>query len=377
MRIVLFANTDWYLYNFRLPLAEKLRARGDEVVLVSPSGPYGEKLCGLGFWWEPFDFARKGTNPFAELGTLSRLIALYRSIAPDLAHHFTIKCFLYGGIAARRLGIPTVAAVTGMGHVFTTTTLKTTVLRPLLTAAYRYALRGSQVIFQNPDDLREFRHRRLLGDAAVHLIRGSGVNTTRFAPEPSPLQQPVNALMIGRLLREKGVVELVRAAQQLRSTHPSLRIQIAGSRDDGNPSSLSADDVARWSAAGALEFLGHREDVKDLLCASHIAVLPSYREGTPRSLIEAAACGLPLVATDVPGCREICRDGENGILVPAKDAKALAVAIARLADDPALRTKMGQRSREIAEQEFSEDRVIRETLAVYDAALATATRPSA
>jgi glycosyltransferase involved in cell wall biosynthesis len=183
--------------------------------------------------------------------------------------------------------------------------------------------------------------------------------------------------MIGRLLREKGVVELVRAAQQLRSTHPSLRIQIAGSRDDGNPSSLSADDVARWSAAGALEFLGHREDVKDLLCASHIAVLPSYREGTPRSLIEAAACGLPLVATDVPGCREICRDGENGILVPAKDAKALAMAIARLADDPALRTKMGQRSREIAEQEFSEDRVIRETLAVYDAALATATRPSA
>ncbi|MBC7622397.1 MAG: glycosyltransferase family 4 protein [Aeromicrobium sp.] len=377
MRVVLFANTDWYLYNFRLPLAQSLRARGEDVVLVSPSGAYGEKLRALGFTWYAFDFARKGTNPVAELRTLNKLTDLYRMIAPDLAHHFTIKCVLYGGIAAARLGIPTVSAVTGMGHVFTTNTIKTAVLRPALTLAYRYALRKSQVIFQNPDDLKEFQRRRLVATAATHLIRGSGVNTSRFVPLANALPPPVTVLMVGRLLREKGVVELVEAARLLKSTHPSLRIQIAGSADEGNPSSFSETEVSRWASEGAVEFLGHRDDVQLLLGAAHIAALPSYREGTPRSLLEAAACGLPIIATNVPGCREICRDGDNGILVPAKDSSALAAAIATLADDPALRAKMGKRSREIAEHEFSEEKVIRETLAIYAAALATAPVSSA
>jgi glycosyltransferase involved in cell wall biosynthesis len=372
VRVVLFANTDWYLYNFRLPLANRLRARGDEVILVSPPGPYGEKLRALGFTWHAFDFARKGTNPVAELKTLNKLTALYRTIAPDLAHHFTIKCVLYGDIAARRLGIPTVSAVTGMGHVFTTNTLKTAVLRPIVSVAYSYALKHSQVIFQNPDDRDVFLSRGLVNLDQTHLIRGSGVDIVRFSPaailHPEIPPTTLRIVFVGRLLREKGVVEFVDAARIVRSSHPATHFQIAGDPDEGNPSSIAPQQIKDWAADGSIEFLGQCSEMPALLGAADICVLPSYREGTPRSLLEAAACGLPLVATDVPGCREICRDGINGLLVPARDANALAVAIVRLLDDPARRAAMGKKSREIVVAEFSEESVLAETLKVYERA---------
>ncbi len=374
MRIALFANTDWYLYNFRLPLANRLRARGDEVILVSPPGPYGEKLRALGFTWHAFDFARKGTNPVAELKTLNRLTELYRTIAPDLAHHFTIKCVLYGGIAARRLAIPTVSAVTGMGHVFTTNTLKTAILRPMVSIAYRYALNHSQVIFQNPDDRDAFLTRGLVIPGQAHLIRGSGVDISKFKPKITPNQSAdpgkICVTFVGRLLREKGVVEYVEAARIVRKRHPNTRFQIAGEPDDGNPSSIAPLQIKDWAKEGVVEILGQCSAMPALLGASDLCVLPSYREGTPRSLLEAAACGLPLVATDVPGCREICRNEVNGLLVPARDAQALATAIIRLINNPAERLAMGQKSREIVVAEFSEERVIAETLTVYAKALA-------
>jgi glycosyltransferase involved in cell wall biosynthesis len=369
MRVLFFANTDWYLHNFRLPLAESLRQRGDEVILVSPPGFYGEKLRASGFTWREFDFARKGTNPFEELRTLNRLIQLYQAVAPDLVHHFTIKCVLYGGFAARRLGIPSVSAVTGMGHVFTTPSIKNTILRPAISGAYRYALKHSQVIFENPDDRDTFLSRGLVADRQAHLIRGSGVNVTRFAPRKAQLSTMPSILFVGRLLREKGVAEFVEAASIVRTSHPDARFQIAGEPDEGNPSSITALQFQQWADEGNVKFLGHCPEMPALLGVSDICVLPSYREGTPSSLLEAAACGLPLVATDVPGCREICRDSVNGILVPPRDAKSLAAAIIRLIDDVALRHAMGARSREVAVAEFSEESVIAETLKVHAAAL--------
>ena len=365
MRIILFANTDWYLYNFRLPLAERLRERGDEVILVSPPGDFSEKLRALGFTWHEFDFARKGTNPIAELRTLRRLIALYKTIAPDLVHHFTIKCVLYGGMAARRLGIPSVSAVTGMGHVFTTHTIKNSILRPFISAAYRYALKRSQVIFQNPDDREAFLSLGLVAASQAHLIRGSGVNINRFSPTFARVSTRPMILFVGRLLREKGVAEFVEAASMVRASHPDARFQIAGEIDGGNPSSFDESQIQLWANEGNVDFLGQCLEMPALLGVSDICVLPSYREGMPRSLLEAAACGLPLVATDVPGCREICRDGVNGILVPPCEASALAAAIIRLLDDAALRKAMGARSREIAVAEFAEDSVIAKTLQVY------------
>ena len=367
MRIILFANTDWYLYNFRLPLAERLRERGDEVILVSPPGPYGIKLRSLGFTWHEFDFARKGTNPFAELQTLNRLIALYKTIAPDLVNHFTIKCVLYGGMAARRLDIPNVSAVTGMGHVFTTHTIKNFILRPFISAAYRYALKRSQVIFQNPDDQEAFLSLKLVAGRQAHLIRGSGVNITRFTPTMSRLVTGLNVLFVGRLLREKGVAEFVEAASIVRASRPDVHFQIAGEIDAGNPSSFDDLQIQSWASQGNVVFLGQCSEMPVLLGSSAICVLPSYYgEGVPRSLIEAAATGLPLVTTNMPGCREICRDGVNGILIPPRDASALAAAIIRLLDDAVLRKTMGARSRTIAVEEFGEESVIAETMKIYE-----------
>ena len=283
-------------------------------------------------------------------------------------HNFTIKCVVYGALAARFAGkIPTVSAVTGLGQVFTTNSLRNRLLRPFVAAMYRVALKTSQVIFQNPDDLAAFTERGLVASSKCHVIRGSGVNTKKFFG--SQVEKPRNELtiiMVARLLREKGVREYLEAAALVRAHMPHARICLAGDADVGNPSSISMDEIRKWDPTGNVQLLGHVADVANLLRSANIAVLPSYREGTPRSMIEAAACELPLVATDVPGCREIVRHGENGLLVAPFDSVALAGAILQLCSDPSMRRRMGLRSREIVETEFAEERVIASTVAVYE-----------
>ena len=370
MKIALFTNTEWYLFNFRLPLAKVLAKAGHDVVLISPPGPYGEKLAAAGFRWIAFPLNRAGTNPLRELQTLLRLATLYRRERFDLVHHFTIKCVIYGGIGARLSGANSVAAVTGMGHVFTTYSLKNRLLRYVVRPLYRFALGRARVVFQNPDDMGAFLALGLVAERQCHLIRGSGVDTSRFTPNEYPTcdNQRVRVLMVGRLLREKGVAEYVQAAGIVKQQFPMADLALAGEPDPSNPSSISATTLAQWRESGIVTLLGQRDDMPALLADTDICVLPSYREGTPRSLLEAAACGLPLVATDVPGCREICRDGENGLLVPVCDTVALAAAIVKLIEAPSLRAAFGRRSREIAVSEFSEGNVIAETLKVYQVA---------
>ncbi|MGE0358422.1 MAG: glycosyltransferase family 4 protein [Burkholderiales bacterium] len=376
MKAVLFANTDWYLWNFRLPLARALRERGWEVVLVSPPGDYAPRLREAGFRWEGFAFSRRGINPLAEALTLARLARLYRDLAPDLAHHFTIKCVLYGGLAAERAGVRSVvSSVTGLGHLFTSGGATSAMLRPVVGLAYRRVLSRSEVVFQNPDDREHFAASGVLREhEGVHLIRGSGVHTERFRPaDPAPPEPPVTIVLVARLLREKGVAEFVEAARALAAHGVAARFVVAGDIDPGNPSSHSAADVEAWRRDSPVEFLGHHEDMPGLWRSAHIACLPSWREGTPRSLLEAGASGLALVATDVPGCREVVRNGDNGLLVPARDPAALAAALEALARDGARRLAMGRRSREIVAGGFSESHVIDRTLAVYEAALARKT----
>lgn len=371
MKALLFANTDWYLWNFRLPLARALREQGWDVLLVSPPGDHAARLEAAGFRWRPFQFSRRGVNPFAEMATVARLATLYREEQPDLAHHFTIKCVLYGGLAADRVGVrAVVSSVTGMGHLFTTPGWRATLLQPVVRALYRKVLARSHVIFQNPDDLAQFAASGSLGNpAGVHLIRGSGVDTTRFSPPVAPAPEPpVSILLVARLLREKGIEEFVAAASTLRSRGIAVRCLVAGDPDPGNPSSHDAADLARWRRESPVEFLGHVEDMPALLRGVHIACLPSWREGTPRSLLEAGACGLPLVATDVPGCREVVRNGDNGVLLPVRDPAALADALQALVADPARRHALGARAREIVVTEFSESLVVARTLQVYAAA---------
>ena len=380
MKILFFANTDWYLYNFRLPLARYLRDHGHEVVVLSPPGPYIAKLQAAGFRALPVPMQRRSLHPLRELALLNPLRRLYAQERPDLAHHFTIKCVVYGSLAARLAGIPArVNAVTGLGHVFTSDSLKTRLLRPPVCALLRLALGGanSRLIVQNPDDLAAFQRAGLINTARIRLIRGSGVDTQRFQPaectppHPNPPPpggrglEPLKILLASRLLWEKGIGEYVAAARRLRQQGLNVHFLVAGDPDPGNPASIHPEQIARWRQDGDVILLGHVDDMPALLAQTDIAILPSYGEGVPRSLLEAAACGLPLIATDVPGCREIVQPGVNGLLVPPKDASALAAAIRQLYHDPLARQRMGQASRTIAVTEFDQRLVFEQTWAVY------------
>lgn len=369
-KILLFANTDWYLYNFRRSLAESLRQEGHEVVLVSPTGPYGPKLEKLGFRWLPFDFSTRSTNPIAELVVLYRLYRLYCRERPDLCHHFTIKCLLYGSIAARLAGIRKVVnAVTGLGHIFTDPGLKARLLRPAVKALYRFALggEGTRTIFQNSEDRDYFLAAGLVAAERVTLIRGSGVDTGFFTPAPpAPDKEgPIKVLFASRLMREKGIFELLAAARELRTQGAPVQFIFAGDLYPGNPSSLTPGDLDAIRAEGLVDYRGHVDDMRELLAECDIVVLPSYREGTPRILIEAAAMARPIIATDIAGCRGLVVDGENGLLVPVQAVEPLAEAVATLAADAALRLRMGETGRRIVLQDFDEKIVIEKTHEVY------------
>jgi glycosyltransferase involved in cell wall biosynthesis len=373
MKVLLLANTDWYLYNFRLPLAQAIRAQGHEVVLVSPQGKFTEKLQRAGFRCISLPLVRRRLNPLMEILTVLRLAALYRRESPDLVHHFTIKCVLYGSLAVRLSGVgAAVNALAGLGHCYADNGLRSRLLRLLINVVCRLALRRTQVIFQNPDDHRAYLEQGLVSLNSSHLIKGSGVDVTRFTP-------PVDAgfhkekryvLFAARLLWTKGLAEYVEAARIVHRTLPDTVFVIVGETDPGNPAAVPEETINQWKQERHLEMVGHVDDVRPLLKRSDLVVLPTYyREGVPRILVEAAACGKPLIATDMPGCREIVLHGRNGLLVPPRDAVELAEAIKILLLDEDRRTEMGRQSRLLACREFTQERVINRTLDVYQAAL--------
>ncbi|MEW5940336.1 MAG: glycosyltransferase family 4 protein [Chloroflexota bacterium] len=369
MKIILFSNTSWSLYNFRLALAKDLQSRA-EVILLSPPDEYNPRLEAAGFRWIPFPMSRQGMNPFSELATVWRLVALYRRERPDLVHHFTIKCMIYGSLAARLAGVRGVVnTVTGLGYVFGQTDWRGRLLNSLVRAAYRFVLRGAQVIFQNPDDRAEFTRERLVDEAHATLIRGSGIDLSLYRPLPEPDGEPL-VMLAARMLRDKGVGEFVEAARRLRTSGLRARFALVGDTDAGNPAAIPNGQLKAWQGEGAVEWWGWRDDMPAALAQAHIICLPSYyKEGLPRGLLEAAACARPIVTTDWPGCREAVRDGVNGFLVPPRDSSALAEALRTLIVDPALRARMGREGRRMAEEEFNIQRVNAATMDVYDKAL--------
>lgn len=370
MKVVLFANTDWYLYNFRRSLALAVKSAGHDVLLISPPGDFGPRLRELGLRWEPLPMDRRSLNPWREARFLAHMVSLFRHERPNLVHGFTIKCAIYGSMAARLARVPArVNAVAGMGYVFTSDALKARLLRPLVRGLLRLALGGSgaRLILQNPDDVNIFEQAGLVDMRTVRLIPGSGVDCTRFTTRGG--SAPVNAvprvLLAARLLWDKGLAEYIEAAKTLQRQGRSVRFLLAGTPDPGNPAAVAVETVRSWVDQGVLDWLGHVDDMRALFASVDMVVLPSYREGLPKSLIEAAACGLPLITTDVPGCREVVSDGEDGLLVPPRNADVLAIAIARLLDDPALAAKLGRAARAKALAEFDERIVIERTVAVY------------
>lgn len=371
MKILFFANTEWYLYNFRLSFARYLRSQGHEVVMLSPPGPYVARLQAAGFRALTVPMQRRSLNPVRELALLNQIRRLYARERPDLVHHFTIKSVILGALAARLADISTcVNSVDGMGYIFTSDSLKACLLRPPVRALLRLALSGpnSRLILQNPDDQTAFQQAGLIDPYRIHLICSVGVDIEQFQPGHCPVStaNPLKILLASRLLWEKGIGEYVAAARQLRQEGLAVECLLAGNPDPGNPASISPEQLAAWRQEGDVTLLGHVDDMPALLARTDIAVLPSYREGVPRSLIEAAACGLPLIASDVPGCREIVQPGVNGLRVPARDAAALAAAICQLYHDPLARQRMGQASRAKVLAEFDERIVFEQTWAVYE-----------
>jgi glycosyltransferase involved in cell wall biosynthesis len=367
LRILLFANTDWYLYNFRIGLARALRSRDHEVLLVSPSGRYTQ-LIAKEFRWRELNVFGGSKAPFRNLRSVREIRRVYQQFKPDLVHHFTIKCVLFGGMVARSLGIPAVHSVTGLGHVFTDQGLANRVIRPFVKACYRHVLRSStsKTIFQNSEERDFFLSCRVVPPTAAYLIRGSGADCERFRPvEAREASDVCRVLFASRLLKEKGIFELLEAQRKLLSDGVQFELQVAGEPYPGNPSSLTERDLQVLKSS--CKYYGHVDNVENIFSQADVVALPSYAEGTPRVLLEAGACGLPLVGSDIAGCRGVIEHGRNGFLVPVRDPVALAEALRKLIHDVELRRRMGIESRRIVVENFSEAKVVQKTLDVYAA----------
>jgi glycosyltransferase involved in cell wall biosynthesis len=371
MKVLLLANTDWYLYNFRRALAHHLQQSGYDVTLICPNGPYVDKLRGLGFKCTPFDFPVGRLSLFKEFRFIFRLIMLYQREKPRIVHHFTIRCVLYGSIAARIVhGISVVNALTGMGHVFTADSMRAKLLRPVVRFLYRFFLTGSRgrTIFQNSDDMHMFVKNGIVDGSRCHVILGSGVNCTIFKRRKrrnGTTEKQVTVLFASRLIREKGVDEFIKAASLVRSQGMPVKFLLAGDIYEQNPSSLTQSDLESICRDGVVNLLGHIDDMQAILEDTDIVVLPSYREGCPRILIEAGAMEIPIVTTDVPGCNAVVEHGLNGYLVPPRNILALAEAISQLACDGALRQRFGKAGRRVVQSRFGESTVLENTTRVY------------
>jgi len=366
VKIILFANTAWYLYNYRLPLAVALRDQGHDVTLVSPRDDYVSRLEAEGFRWVEFNLARRGMNPFSELAAVLRLIRLYRREKPDIVHHFTIKCVLYGSLAAMAVCVRRrINAITGLGFIFVANDVESTLLRFPVKWLYRFALRGSQVVFQNKEDLQIFIDGRLVDTRQVSLIRGSGVDMKRFSLLPFPEGLPL-VVCAGRLIWDKGVGEFVEAARELRKRGVEVKMVLVGEPDDGNPTSIQKNTLEAWQRSKQVELWGWREDMLEVFRQAWVVCLPSYREGLPKGLLEASACGRPIVAADVPGCRDVVQHGKTGYLFPVRNPIALANTLESLVNDSDLCRRMGKDGREFVGREFSLEKIISQTIAIYE-----------
>jgi glycosyltransferase involved in cell wall biosynthesis len=357
---------DWYFLSHRLPMAMAAKAAGYRVHVLTRVTKGGADIERLGFTLHPLEWQRGSTNPFNFVASIRRVRAHYRTLKPDIVHHVGLQPSVVGSLAAVGLPVALLNALTGLGFAFTSRNLRASVLRPVISLLLRLLLkrRGARALVQNPDDRLALQS---LGvdPAKIEIIPGSGVDTRALTPLP---EQPgeVSIAFVGRLLDDKGIRPLVAAHELMIKGGVQVRLLIAGEPDPANPASIPAAEIQRWRQLPGVEVLGHVTDIEGLWARSHIAALPSRREGLPKSLLEAAAYGRPIVATDVPGCREIARHDLNAFLVPVDAPGPLADALTVLARDAALRRRLGTAGRELVENEFSSDRIGRRTVDLYN-----------
>jgi nucleoside-diphosphate-sugar epimerase/glycosyltransferase involved in cell wall biosynthesis len=371
-RLMLFITEDWYFWSHRLPIAQAARDHGWEVHIACAVNEFGDKIEAEGLVLHPLSLDRGSRRPGAEARALARIGALINSVRPDVLHNVALKPVLYGSLAGRATGVPVIVnALAGLGAAFTGDSR--TLMAAGLTGGLQAAMRGDNqwLIVQNRDDKRFALEQGLVAPWRLRVIPGSGVDLEAF-PYSLPASgdgRLLTATVVSRMLWDKGIAETVEAARLLRTWGVPIQVQLVGDPDPHNPRSIPPEQLHAWDESGVVKWLGRREDVADVWRDSDIAVLASYREGMPKSLLEAASVGRPLITTDVPGCRELVIDGVNGRIVPAKDAAALARALASLVSDPQGRLALGLKARKLTEHSHGTGTVTRAHLDLYETAL--------
>jgi len=370
-RLLYVVTEDWYFLSHRLPMARAARAAGFEVHVATNVGEDADEIEEEGFVLHPVRFARGRLSPFSAMGTVLALRKLYRAVDPAIVHHVAMQPTILGIVASFGRKFATVYGITGLGYAFMADTGPAKSLRRGIRVLLRFGLNRRRAIglVQNPDD-REVLAELGVKPDHIALIPGSGIDADRFRPIPEP-DGPVTVAYVGRMLDDKGVRTLIAAHRMLRGSNISCALLLAGTPDPANPASIPQTEVAGWGREQGVTWLGQVADIATVWRRAHIAVLPSRREGLPKSLLEAAACGRPLVATDVPGCREIVLHEKTGLLVPVDDPQALAAAILRLVRSSQQRIRFGVAARRLVDERFAADLVGKATVALYQRLLNT------
>jgi glycosyltransferase involved in cell wall biosynthesis len=366
--LVYVITEDWFFKSHFFDRAIAAVSAGYKVTVITRCRDSAREFEKYSLLTENIEFSRRGSNPITELATIFKLRSTLKRIKPDIVHNIALKPVVLGSLAAQLAGIRNIVnAPVGMGYVFTSQESKARVLRPIVKVLIRYMLgdKNRRVIIENHDDFENLVSGGFARRDSIALIKGAGVDVQIFSQRPEPAE-PVKVIMVSRLLRDKGVYEFIGAAKIVRSKNSSVQFLLVGDIDDGNPTSMNSEAIASLANSMDVTWLGARTDIAELLAESHIACLPSYREGLPKSLIEAASVGRPIVTTDTPGCREVVTHMVNGLLVQPRDAQALALAIEKLVEDPNLRKLMGEENRRKAETEYANKIIINQTHRVYD-----------
>jgi glycosyltransferase involved in cell wall biosynthesis len=364
MRIAIVLNTSWNIYNFRMSFVRTLLAQGYEVHTIAPADDYTHHLTAAGCIHHKVTMDSRGANPIKDLALLAELFMIYRKIRPDIILHYTIKPNVYGTLAAALLRIPVVNNVCGLGTVF----LKDNLVSAFAILLYKISFRFAQkVFFQNPDDLKLFLDKNLVAASSADLVPGSGIDLKRFEPMRFSRNEKFTFLLISRLITDKGVIEYIDAVKKLRSSGVNARFQILGAMDPAHKRGIKVEVIQEWISSGIIEYLGTTDDVRLFIQNADCIVLPSYREGTPRTLLEAASSSKPIITTNVPGCNHVVVDNFNGFLCKLKDADDLAEKMKRMMDleAPTLRL-FGINGRAKMEAEYNESFVINKYLAALE-----------
>jgi len=362
--IAICSNTSWYLYNFRMGLIKALQEQNYNVVLIAPKDEYSNRLEKLGCEYYHIDINNKGTNPIEDIKLSYQFYKLFKSISPDMLLIYTIKPNIYGGIVSKILNIPTINVVAGLGTVFLNDNLSSKIARLL----YKISFTNNQVIFENQDDCNEFLNKKLVKKGQTALIPGAGINTEEFKSKNIVAKnEELVFLLISRLIKDKGVIEYIEAIKSIKAKYPNVKFKILGSYYFGNPTSISKDEVEEWVNDGIIEYLGYTDAVLEEIEKADCIVLPSYREGLSRVLLEAASMSKPIITTNVPGCKDVVVDEYNGYLVPPKDSNSLALAIEKMIALPeSERVIMGKKGRIKVIEEFDEEIVIKKYLNIIN-----------